>query len=99
MSNAERALGQYPTKHLDNQHYGGVRAEVGGDAFRRSCVEDIKEWGYVDHENFFERYLGGEDFKYDKLVAMGYDHFSARNLDGYINNRHVGMYTHALGWE
>lgn len=103
MSTVDSAFRQYPNKHANAQYYCGMNPPeepVGSAAFRQTCIEDIKEWNtYKNLDNFFERYLGGEDFDSDKLEEMGYNHWSARNLAAFINTKHVGMYKYALGWE
>lgn len=71
---------------------------VGSYEFRRESIEKIKQYRYKDKDNFFQRYLDGEDFNEEKLMAIGYDYFCARNIDAYINNQHNdNYYRHALG--
>ena len=73
---------------------------LGSQNFRKEAVEEIKRYGYINMENFFERYQEGEDFNFYKLSELGYNHFSARNINAYINNSHEGSYYGgSLGWE
>jgi hypothetical protein len=72
---------------------------VGSDDFRKKCVDDMKESAYSNYGKFFERYLSGEDFTSAQLEAMGYDHWSAFNIDSYIHHEHDGYYGDALCWE
>jgi hypothetical protein len=72
---------------------------VGSAEFREKCVSDMIEYGIPNNCDFFEKYLKGKDFNYDNLISMGYDHFNARNIAAYINNKHTGYYENALGWE
>lgn len=74
---------------------------VGSDTFRRVCASEIAETGwYKNLGGFLQRYVAGEDFDYEKLKALGYNHFEARNLAAYINHSHNdNYYSNALGWE
>ena len=72
---------------------------VGSPVFRQNCVDDLKRTNYKNRERFFERYLAGENFDSSKLNQMGYDHWSSRNIDAYINHQHDTYYAHALSWE
>jgi len=72
---------------------------VGSKEFRQKCVEELRKYNYQDKDDFFQRYLNGEDFSSGSLLKMGYDHFSARNINAYINNPHDHYYSYALGWE
>ena len=76
--------------------------QVGTPKFRQYCIDNIKECdfkGYKNRSHFFERYLAGENFDQKSLLAIGYTHFIARNLDAYINNVHNDYYGNALKWE
>lgn len=73
--------------------------EVGSPDFRHKCIEQMKEYDYQDMDNFYKRYLEGENFNYDMLIKLGYCHFEARNINAYINNPHTKYYGSALGWE
>ena len=49
--------------------------EVGSPDFRHKCIEQMKEYDYQDMDNFYKRYLEGENFNYDMLIKLGYCHF------------------------
>lgn len=73
---------------------------VGSHDFRQKCVDDMKNFSYPNFRNFFEKFLSGEDFNYEQLMSMGYDHWSARNIDEYIHHSHNdGYYRMSLCWE
>jgi hypothetical protein len=66
--------------------------QIGSPEFRQYCVEQMKE-PYEDRENFFQRYLDGEDFNEQKLMNMGYDHWEARNINYFLESGDTTMFT------
>lgn len=65
---------------------------------RHICIQAIQRYRYDNLSHFFQRYLQGENFDYEKLRDMGYNEWDARNLDAYINHSHDPFYADALTW-
>ena len=55
----------------------------------------IRNYGYTDKCNFFERIEKGETFTGEQLSDMGYDRWSSRNLAHFLA---TGQ-TDCLAWE
>lgn len=72
---------------------------VGTPEFRRLCVYVMIQKGILNINNFFERYLNGEDFSDGMLIHIGYNHSIARNINIYIHHQHDGFYDTILSWE
>lgn len=54
--------------------------------FRTNCINAIKNIGYMNKGNLFERYLAGDNFDVAQLEHMGYDYVEALHISAHINN-------------
>ena len=43
---------------------------VGSKEFRQKCVEELRKYNYQDKDDFFQRYLNGEDFSSGSLLKI-----------------------------
>ena len=59
----------------------------------------MEECGYHDRDDFFIRYVNGENFDRQKLKEMGYDFYASRNISAYIGNPGNPNFQLALEWD
>jgi hypothetical protein len=55
------------------------------EELRQLRVSTMQAYGYADNDDFFARYISGEDFTLAQLTTMCYNYWQARDIYEYIH--------------